>query len=192
MDYATLINNMVRLPEKICQKLGLKKGQILEIRALDNQIVLVPIGGDTRKEPMPSYDPNGLFLGMTEGGLSFEIPPEKIYGFLCLLAKVLKPDTIRIYYQTDPSAEEITCSASNFNKKLKTIGEFTRDASLMIEYDGYTLYSGGEGCFSLDAALDAREKRRIANSVLELFGLSKDVFSDKFEIYYDGKNIEVY
>ena len=145
-----------------------------------------------QKRAYPFFYPNELFVGMTEDGLSFEIPPEKIYGFLCLLAKVLKPDTIRIYYQTDPSAEEITCSASNFNKKLKTIGEFTRDASLMIEYDSYTLYSGGEGCFSLDAALDAREKRRIANSVLDLFGLSKDVFSDKSEIYYDGKNIEVY
>jgi hypothetical protein len=192
MDYATLINNMVKLPERICQKLGLKKGQILEIRELENQIVLVPIGGDTRKEPIPSFDPNGLFVGMTEDGLSFEIPPEKIYGFLCMLAKVLKPDTIRIYYQADPSTEEITCSASSFNKKLKTIGEFIRDASLMIEYNGYTLYSGGEGCFSLDAALDAGEKRRIANSVLDLFGLSKDVFSDTSEIYYDGKNIEVY
>lgn len=195
MDYATLINNMVRLPERICQKLGLKKGQMLEVREFENQIILVPIGGDTRKEPVPSFDPiqhPGLFVGMTEGGLSFEIPPERIYGFLCMLAKVLKPDTIRIYYQADPSTEEITCSASSFDQKLETIGEFIRDASLIIEYNGYTLYSGGEGCFSLDAALDAGEKRRIANSVLEIFGLSKDVFRDKFEIYHDGKNIEVY
>jgi len=195
MDYATLTNNMVKLPDKICQKLGLRGGQILEIREFENQIVLVPVGGDTRKEPFTSFDPiqhPGLFVGMTEGGLSFEITPEKIYDFLCMLARVLKPETIRIYYQGDPSAEEITCSASSFDQKLKTIGESVRDASLMIEYNGYTLYSGGEGCFSLDAALDAWEKRRIGSSVLELFGLSKDLFSDKAEIYYDGKNIEVY
>lgn len=192
MEYATLINNMVKLPEKICQKLGLKKGQILEVREFGNQVVLVPIRDDTKKEPITFFDPIGLFVGITEGGLGFEIPSEKIYGFLCLLAKVLKPDTIRIYYQADPSAEEIICSVSNFNQKLKTIGEFIRDASLIIEYNGYILYSGGEGCFSLDVSLDEGIKRRIANSVLELFGLSKDIFSDKFEIYYDGKNIEVY
>ncbi len=195
MHYATLINDMVKLPEKICQNLGLKGGQILEIREFENQIVLVPVGGDTKKEPFPSFDPiqhQELFVGITDGGLSFEIPLEKIYDFLCMLARVLKAETMRIYYQVDPSTEEISCSASSFNQKLKTIGEFMRDASLIIEYNGYTLYSGGEGCFSLDAALDAGEKRRIGTSVLDLFGLSKDVFSDKLEIYYDGKNIEVY
>ncbi|MFV9645840.1 MAG: AbrB/MazE/SpoVT family DNA-binding domain-containing protein [Desulfobacterales bacterium] len=195
MDYATLTDNIVKLPEKICQKLGLKGGQILEIRGFENRIVLVPVEGDTRKKPFHSLDPikhPKLFVGLTEGGLSFEIPPEKIYDFLCTLARALKPETIRIYYQEDPSAKEIACSASSFKQKLKTIGEFISDASLIIEYNGYTLYSGGEGCFSLDAALDAGEKRRIGSSILDMFGLSKDVFSDKFEIYYDGKNIEAY
>lgn len=193
MGYITLLNNnVVRLPEEICKKLGLHEGQSLEIRESSNQIILVPIKSDIGKESPPSLDLTKdpeLFIGVTPGGLGFEIPPDKIPDFLCILTNVLKPNFIKIHYQVESSLQEISCLLTTFDQEIKRIGEFVRDSSLVIEYNTYTLYSGGGGCFSLEASLDPSKKKQIASSILKLFGLSQELPREELEIYYDGQRV---
>ena len=62
----------------------------------------------------------------------------------------------------------------------------------MAEYDGHTLYAGGEGCFSLQTTLTPDQLRRLGQAVLDLLGMDHHIERDEFQVALVDGRLEVY
>ncbi len=55
----------------------------------------------------------------------------------------------------------------------------------MAEYDGHTLYAGGEGCFSLQTTLTPDQLRRLGQAVLDLLRMDHHIERGDFPVLLD-------
>lgn len=133
-----------------------------------------------------------VYVERTDEGLNFEAPPEKVSKFLEELVRYLSPKKIEIYLMRDGGFEELSFPLKEFMNYLGVSQEIIANHYAMIDFDSYTLISGGGGCLSLTLLGVANEVvREIAEQFLGICGypykFSKDEFSaivwtDKLEV----------
>jgi hypothetical protein len=119
-----------------------------------------------------------VYVGITPGGMSFEIPPGQIKQFLCLLVDTLEVDEVIISFKReDGSFAEYIYRPEALKTELDSIEVYLVDPSFLIEFEGGALYTGGGGCFSLRAPLTSAQVQRLIGGVLE--PLKLDVYPHK-------------
>ena len=109
-----------------------------------------------------------VYAGITPGGMSFEIPPDQIKQFLCLLVDTLELDQVTVSYrQEDGGFAEHTYRPEALETGLDGIEAHLVDPSFLMEFEGGVLCTGGGGCFSLRAPLTPAQVQRLISGVLE-------------------------
>jgi hypothetical protein len=133
-----------------------------------------------------------IYVGTTPSGLSIEIPADKVAGFLEIVCQCLLPTKIEIFAQLEERTEDIPCSKDEFLDLISDQTDLFLENSVMIEFDGYTLITGGGGCFSLDL-LDAagKLKRDIGEKILDLCGFPYRFKMDEFSALVWEVELEV-
>lgn len=133
-----------------------------------------------------------IYIGTTPSGLGFEIPEDKVAGFLQIICECLLPTKVEIFAQLEEGSQEFLCSNDEFSNLIRNQTELFLKNSVMIELDGHSLVSGGGGCFSLEL-LDApnKLKRDIAEKVLDLCGFDYRFRMDAFSAVVWEDKLEV-
>jgi len=115
-------------------------------------------------------DPD-VYAGVVPGGMSFEIPPNQIRPFLYLLVDTLEMRQVTISYEEDDgNFAEYTYRPEEIEARLISIEAHLVDPSLLVEFEGGVLYTGGEGCFSLRSSLTSTQIQSLIGGVFELLG----------------------
>ncbi len=133
-----------------------------------------------------------IYIGTTPSGLGFEIPEDKVAGFLQIICECLLPTKVEIFAQLEDGTQEIPCSNDEFSNLIRNQTELFLKNSVMIELDGHSLVTGGGGCFSLEL-LDAphKLKRDIADKILNLCGFDYRFKMDEFSAVVREGKLEV-
>ena len=160
-------------------------GQLLRVKKVGEEIVLEPLAE-------PHYVEPELYVGSNWEGLSFEIPPGKVPQFLLTLGQALQPVKITLYFERDGNAEKLTTNLEGYQQAIANVGDGCLHHSFMAEFDHHTLFSGGEGCFSLQAALPSRQLREIAQAILDELGIAHQIDRDDFQVAVVNGHLEVY
>ena len=137
-----------------------------------------------------TVDPQ-VYAGITPGGMSFEIPPDQIIYFLHLLVDTLELNQVVISFkQEDGNFAERTYRPEDLESGLGDIEEHLVDPSFLMEFEGGTLYTGGDGCFSLRTLLTPSQIQRLIGGVLKSSGF--DMYTQR-EItgvaLFDGRTV---
>ncbi len=130
-----------------------------------------------------------IYIGTTASGLGFDIPEDKVAGFLQIICECLLPTKVEIFAQLEEGSQELLCSNDEFLNIIGSRTDFFLKNSVMIEFDGHSLITGGGGCFSLEL-LDppSKLKRDIAEKVLGLCGFDYRFKMDDFSaVVWEGK-----
>ena len=69
----------------------------------------------------------------------------------------------------------MSVSSDQHADALTEIGPAATDRHFVAEYDGHTLYAGGEGCFSLQTTLMPDQLHRLGQAVLDLLGMDHHI-----------------
>lgn len=88
--------------------------------------------------------------------------------------------------------EDLSISLGQYADALAKVGTAATNRHFMAEYDGHTLYAGGEGCFSLQTTLKPDQLRKLGQAVLDLLGVSHHIEQDEFQVALVGGKLEVY
>ena len=133
-----------------------------------------------------------IYIGTTPSGLSFEIPDDKVAGFLQIICQSLLHTKVEIFAQLEEGTQEIACSNDEFLNLINNQTELFLNNSVMIEFDGHSLITGGGGCFSLEL-LDApsKLKRDVAEKILNLCGFGYRFKMDEFSAVVWEDKLEV-
>jgi hypothetical protein len=161
----------IPLPKEISGSVEI--GQLFRVQSVDDQIVLVRTPDD--RAPLSpreaEYVDPEIYVGSNWDGLSFEIPAAHIHRFLVSLGHALQPERITIYFKQNGSEEVLTSSLDEYETKLAMVGEGCLDHSFMVEFDEHTLFTGGGGCFSLQAEVGPARLQQIAQTILDELGV---------------------
>ncbi|MCK4732838.1 MAG: hypothetical protein KAT65_10325 [Methanophagales archaeon] len=133
-----------------------------------------------------------IYIGTTSSGLTFEIPEDKVAGFLQIICQYLLRTKVEIFAQLEEGTQEMLCSNDEFLNLINKQTELFLNNSVMIEFDGHSLITGGGGCFSLEL-LDApsKLKRDIAEKILHLCGFDYRFKMDEFSAVVWEDKLEV-
>ncbi len=133
-----------------------------------------------------------IYIGTTPRGLSFEIPEDKVAGFLQIICQSLLPTKVEIFAQLEKDTKEISCSRDEFLNVINNQTELFLKNSVMIEFDSHSLVTGGSGCFSLELLdVPSKLKRSIAEKTLNLCGFDHRFKMDEFSIVVWKDKLEV-
>lgn len=178
------MTQLMTLPRELADLLQV--GQLLRVERVGDGIYLALV------EQAARYVEPDVYVGTNWDGLSLEVPPAHIHDFLLLLGKMLQPRSIRLYFWHDGKDKELSVSLEQYADALAEIGPAATERHFMAEYDGHTLYAGGEGCFSLQTTLAPDQLRKLGQAVLDLLGVNHRIERDEFQVaLIDGK-LEVY
>lgn len=160
-------------------------GQLLRVKEIADGIVLEPLAE-------PHYVKPGIYIGSNWEGLSFEIPPDRVLQFLLTLGRALRPAEIRLYFEWDGSEEKLVTDMKNYQQAIASVGDGYLHHSFMAEFDQHTLFSGGGGCFSLQATLPPERLREIAQAIMDELGIAHQLDRDDFQVAVVNGHLEVY
>ncbi|MBI4771292.1 MAG: hypothetical protein HY784_13005 [Chloroflexi bacterium] len=133
-----------------------------------------------------------IFVGSNWEGLSFEIPAGRVADFVTLLARELKPTRIALHYRENGGDRTLEDLNGNLPRALAQIGDRLLGHDFSADFDNHTLYSGGDGCFSLQAVLPKPKLLEIARALLDLLGVEHRLERDDFQIGMIDGQTEVY
>jgi hypothetical protein len=172
----------IPLPKNISRLVEV--GQLFRVQSVDDQVVLVRM--PDAQAPLLSreaefMDPE-IYVGSNWDGLSFEIPAAYVHRFLVSLGRALQPERITIYFKQNGSEEVSTASLDEYEDKLTMVGEGCLDHSFMVEFDEHTLFTGGEGCFSLQAEIGPARLQQIAQTILDELGVEYRLDREDFQV----------
>jgi len=173
---------MITVPKEMGRMLTV--GQLLRVQKIADGIVLEPLAE-------PHYVEPEMYIGSNWEGLSFEIPPDKVPQFLLTLGRALRPVEITLYFERNGSAEKLVTDLKGYQEAIASVGDGCLLHSFMAEFDQHTLFSGGGGCFSLQAALPPDRLREIAQSVMDELGIAHQVERDDFQVAVVNGHLEV-
>jgi hypothetical protein len=172
----------VSLPREYAK--GLHIGQRLRVEEVGETVVLA-----TAEDGSRIVEPE-IFVGSNWDGLSFERPPNRVPEFVDLLAQRLQPARTVLYYSEAGEDRAVEAPPAQLPRALAQIGDRVLDHTFSVEFDAHTLFSGGDGCFSLQADLPEMELREIAQNVLNLLGVSHQLDRDDFQVaVVDGATV---
>ena len=140
---------------------------------------------------MTPIDPE-ISVGTTIDGMYFEIPEEFIKVFLIELAWAVNPEKVVYSYLEGDQDVEIECTAQKIEEKLAELESVLLDPSFMGEYDDIRIYTGGNGCFSVQANLTPQKKRNIARKIFAKMGITIEIKEAEFHIVVRNSTIEVF
>ena len=181
----------IPLPKEISE--SVKTGQLFRVQSVDDQVVLVRMPDDqipSLSREAEYMDPE-IYVGSSWDGLSFEIPAAYVHRFLVSLGHALQPEKITIYFERNGSEEVLTSSLNEYEDKLTIVGERCLDHSFMVEFDEHTLFTGGEGCFSLQAEVGSARLQRIAQTILDELGVEHRLDREDFQIAVVNGQVKV-
>ena len=181
----------IPLPKEISGSVEI--GQLFRVQSVNDQLVLVRMP-DT-EAPLLSLeaefvDPE-IYVGSNWDGLSFEIPAAHVHRFLVSLGHALQPERITIYFKQNGSEEVLTSSLDEYETKLTMVGEGCLDPSFMVEFDEHTLFTGGEGCFSLQAEIGPARLQQIAQTILDEIGVEHRLDREDFQVAVVNGQVKV-
>ena len=168
----------VTLPRELAR--SLRVGQLLRVERIGDTVCLAPVQKAAR------YVEPDVYVGTNWDGLSLEIPPARIHDFLLLLGKMLQPCSIRLYFRHNGKDKELSVSLEQYADALAEIGPAATERHFLAEYDGHTLYAGGEGCFSLQTTLTPDQLRKLGQAVLDLLRMDHHIERDEFQVALKG------
>jgi len=140
---------------------------------------------------MAPIDPE-ISVGTTPGGMYFEIPEKYVKIFLIELAREVNPKKVVYSYLEGNQDVELECTAQEIEEKLADLETVLLDPSFMGEYDEVRIYTGGSGCFSVQADFTPQEKRNIARKILEKMEITIEIDATEFHIAIRNGTIEVF
>jgi len=135
-------------------------------------------------------DPD-LHVGMTAGGMCFEVPERLAPRLLAILVEELRPTRVTFSYLEGEEEAVLACPPGEAVSKIGGLGSHILDSSFMAEFDEAELYTGGGGCISLRAELTGEQKRRIALRLLDEAGLKVKLDKGEFSVTVRGDLVEV-
>ena len=181
----------IPLPKEISGSVEI--GQLFRVQSVDDQVVLVRMPDDqapSLSREAEFMDPE-IYVGSNWDGLSFEIPTAYVHRFLVSLGHALQPEKITIYFERNGSEEVLTSSLDEYEDKLTIVGERCLDHSFMVEFDEHTLFTGGEGCFSLQAEVGPVRLQQIAQTILDELGVEHRLNREDFQIAVVNGQVKV-
>lgn len=181
----------IPLPKEISKSVEI--GQLFRVQSVDDQIVLVrmpDVQAPSLSREAEFMDPE-IYVGSNWDGLSFEIPTAYVHRFLVSLGHALQPEKITIYFERNGSEEVLTSSLNEYEDKLTIVGERCLGHSFMVEFDEHTLFTGGEGCFSLQAEIGPAELQQIAQTILDELGVEYRLDREDFQIAVVNGRVKV-
>lgn len=174
---------VITVPKEIGRMLTV--GQLLRVKKVGEEIVLEPLAE-------PHYVEPEIYVGSNWEGLSFEIPCDKVPQFLLTLGQALLPAEITLYFEGDGGSEKLVTDLEGYQQALAVVGDRCLHHSFMAEFDQHTLFSGGGGCFSLQAALPPERLREIAQAIMDELGIAHQIDRDDFQVAVVNGQLEVY
>ena len=181
----------IPLPKEISGSVEI--GQLFRVQSVDDQVVLVRMPDDrapSLSREAEFMDPE-IYVGSNWDGLSFEIPAAYVHRFLVSLGHALQPEKITIYFERNGSEEVLTSSLDGYEDRLTIVGEGCLDHSFMVEFDEHTLFTGGEGCFSLQAEVGPVRLQQIAQIILDELGVEHRLDREDFQIAVVNGQVKV-
>jgi hypothetical protein len=185
--------NRIKIPLSKEISGSVEVGQLFRVQSVDDQVVLVRMPDD--QGPPLSHetkfmDPE-IYVGSNWDGLSFEIPAAYVHRFLVSLGHALQPEKITIYFRRNGSEEVLTSSLDDYEDKLAIAGERCLDHSFMVEFDEHTLFTGGEGCFSLQAEVGPAKLQQIAQTILDELEVEHRLDREDFQVAVINGQVKV-
>jgi len=182
----------IPLPKEISGSVEI--GQLFRVQSIDDQVVLVRMP-DNRAPLLPreaEYVDPEIYVGSNWDGLSFEIPAAHVHRFLVSLGHALQPEKITIYFKRNGSEEVLTSFLDEYEDKLTIVGEGCLDHSFMVEFDEHTLFTGGGGCFSLQAEVGPARLQQIAQTILDELGVAHRLDREDFQVAVVNGQVKVF
>lgn len=123
-----------------------------------------------------------FYVGTTPGGgLSLELPVDKVVECIETLPAFLSSTQIKLLILGNGEWIEFFCSESDFPDILRKHTQSIIEEGVMIDFDASNLVSGGRGCISLDLKKPSPEvTREIAGEFLEICGFKHRFRKDEF------------
>ncbi len=133
-----------------------------------------------------------VYVGTTPDGLALELPVECVATFVKRLPIILSVSSIEVYLRRNDKGEEYQVSPEEFADFLDNHREVLLEGSLMVELNGATLVSGGEGCMLLTLeGFSGEVRRRLATEALRICGFGYEFASDSFTATVWNEELEV-
>ncbi len=132
-----------------------------------------------------------IYVGTTPNGMGFELPKELITELIEILTDILKPGSVIISYLHHEEEVELKYSADEVKSKSRDMTEILMDPTFIAEFDAASLYTGGEGCFLLEANLSKSQRISIAERLLKKASIEIQLTEDQFSVIVREGHIEV-
>jgi len=132
-----------------------------------------------------------IYIGTISNGMSFEVPEKLIPGLIEILIDILKPGNVIYSYLHGENEEELKLSAEEAKSKSRGMTEILSNPTFMAELETASLYTGGDGCFLLEADLNKNQRISIAERLLKQVGIEIQLANDRFSIIVKAGHIEV-
>jgi hypothetical protein len=137
-----------------------------------------------------SPDPE-MYVGTTSGGMSFEVPEKLVPELMEILIDVLKPSNVVYSYLHGEEEVELKLPTELARSKCREMTDVFLNPTFMAELETASLYTGGGGCFLLEAVLNRKQKISIAEKLLKQLGIKIKLARDRFSVIVREGHVEV-
>ncbi|MEM3563180.1 MAG: hypothetical protein QXS27_05100 [Candidatus Jordarchaeaceae archaeon] len=132
-----------------------------------------------------SPDPE-LYVGTTPSGMSFEVPEKLVPDLMEILIDVLKPINVVYSYVQSEEEVEVKFPAELARSKSREMADVFLNSTFMAEVGTASLYTGGGGCFLLEANLNRKQRIFIAKKLLEKLDIKIELAKERFSVIVRG------
>ncbi|MGQ9723729.1 MAG: hypothetical protein ACUVXA_20720 [Candidatus Jordarchaeum sp.] len=132
-----------------------------------------------------------MYIGTTPNGMSFEVPEKLIPGLMEILIDILKPSNVIYSYLHGEEEVELNLLAEEAKSKIREMTDILLNPTFMAELETASLYTGGGGCFLLEANLNKKQRIFIAERLLKQEGIEIQLTKEQFSIIVREGHVEV-
>lgn len=112
-----------------------------------------------QKTNQDNFSEPEIYVRVTSGYVSFEMPKAKVIEFVIRLSDLLKPKKIIVRYSKNGTTVEQNISPSRLLLTLEKIREELIHGVVTFEFGPHTLFSTGSGCMLFETNLPSDKKR---------------------------------
>jgi hypothetical protein len=132
-----------------------------------------------------------IYVGTTPNGMSFEVPEKLVPDLMDILIDALKPSKIIYSYLQGENEVELKLTVEETKSKSKELTDIMLNPTFIAELETASLYTGGDGCFLLEANLNNNQRIYIAERLLGRVGIEIQLSKDQFSIIVREGHVEV-
>lgn len=137
-----------------------------------------------------SPDPE-LYVGTTPSGMSFEVPEKLVPDLMEILIDVLKPINVVYSYVQGEEEVELKLTSELARSKSREMADAFLNPTFIAELETASLYTGGGGCFLLEADLNGKQRISIAKKLLEKLNIKIKPAKERFSVIVREGHVEV-